>query len=354
VALELNPDDLIALSESYEPLVAVGRFAEALERVRRTLSLAPHDLHAVKRLANHRCRMGLVTGEACQETKKLIRVARKVAPQAAYAEAARATYHLYRGKWKEAVAVLEEVVEKQPLNPSSWYHYALCLFQSGDSPLASEAILTALALRKNDYPLYLAACQILPHAGRTDELQPLVNQMVSSFPERFRAWSNAGRALLLSGDERGCTISAKATQLQPQLAEPWLQHGRTLALAGSYRQAIAALSEGYQYIPPEASLLFVRASIWLAESYQKLGDQANCRKWSQEAAPRAKDLIQSDIEKSSGASLAMAHYWHGRANEGLGSVDAAMQAYQTALDHHLLYPTRQDVLNRLSLKETAP
>jgi len=347
-ALALNPADLIALSESYEPLVAMGHFAEALKRVRRTYELVPHDLHAVKRLADHRSRMGLVSGEACKETKKLIRVARKVAPQAAYAEAARATYHLYRGKYKEAVAVLREVVEKQPLNPDNWYHYALCLAQSGDSQLASDAILAALALTKNDYRLYPAACEILPHAGFVSELQPLINEMLERFPERWSAWSNAGRALLLSGDERGCTISAKATQLQPELAEPWLQHGRTLALAGSYRQAIEALSEGYQYIPQEASLLSVRASVWLAESYQKLADRANSRKWWQEAARHATELIHPDVEKASGASLAMAHYWQGRALEGLGEFETAMQAYQTALDHHLLYPARQDALNRLS------
>ncbi|MGB0386141.1 MAG: hypothetical protein ACPGWR_15140 [Ardenticatenaceae bacterium] len=40
----------------------------------------------------------------------------------------------------------------------------------------------------------------------------------------------------------------------------------------------------------------------------------------------------------------MAHYWQGRALEGLGCFDMAMQSYQTALDHHLLYPARQDVL----------
>ncbi|MGB0386840.1 MAG: sigma-70 family RNA polymerase sigma factor [Ardenticatenaceae bacterium] len=348
MALDLNPDDLIALSESYEPLVAMGYFAEALKRVRRTYKFAPHDLHAVKRLADHRSRMGLVSGEAYKETRKLIRVARKVAPQAAYAEAARATYYLCRGKSKEGVAGLREIVEKHPLNSDGWYHHALCLAQSGDSQAASDAILAALALTKNDYRLYPAACEILPDAGRMDELQPLVNEMLERFPERWTAWSSVGRALVLSGDARGCAISANATQLQPQLAEPWLQHGRTLALAGQDRQAIDALSEGYQYIPQEGALLSVRASVWLAESYQRLADETNSCKWWQEAARRAPELIPTDLEKASGASLAMAHYWQGRALEGLGEFEMAMQAYQTALDHHLLYPARQDALNRLS------
>ena len=349
VALELNPDDLIALSEGYGSLVAMGRFTEALKRVRRTLKLAPHDLHAVKRLADHRSRMGLVSGEAYKQTRKLIRVARKMAPQAAYAEAARATYYLYRGKSKKGVLVLEEMVEKHPLNPDGWYHFGLCLFQSGDPQLASEAVQEALALRKDDYRLYRAACDILPHAGRVRVLQPLVKEMLERFPERWSAWSSAGRVFVLSGDEQGCTLSAKATQLQPQLAEPWLEHGRTLALAGKDRQAIKALSNGYQYIPQEGGLLSVRASVWLAESYQKLGDSANCRKWWEEAARWAKDLVFRDLGKTSGISLAMAHYWLGRALEGLGSFDMAMQAYQTALDHHLLCPARQDVLNRLKV-----
>ncbi len=347
-ALALNPDDLIALSESYEPLIAMGRFNEALKRVRRTYKLVPHDLHAVKRLADYRCRMGLVSGQANKETKKLIRVARKVAPQAAYAEATRATYHLYRGKYKEAATVLKEVVKKQPLNADNWYHYALCLFQSEQPQLASEAILGALTLRKDDERLYRAAAEILPHAGRMDEVQPLVEQMLERFPERWRVGIMAGRALVLSGDEQGCTISANATQLQPQLAEPWLQHGRTLALAGKNRQAIDALEKAYQYIPQEASLLSVRASVSLAESYQKLGNQTNSRQWWQKAAHHATELIQPDLEHASGTSLAMAYYWQGRINEGLGELDMAKQAYQAALDHHLLYPARQDAQNRLS------
>ncbi|MGB0383720.1 MAG: tetratricopeptide repeat protein [Ardenticatenaceae bacterium] len=206
MALSLNPDDLIALSESYEPLVAVGRFDEALQRVRRTYELAPHDLHAVKRLADYRSRMGLVSREAYKESRKLIRVARKVAPQVAYAEAARATYYLCRGKPKEGLAVLREIVEKHPLNPDGWYHYALCLAQCGDSQAASDAILTALARGFDDYRLYLAACDILPTAGRMDELRPLMNQMLERFPERWSAWSSAGRGLVLLGDEQGCSI----------------------------------------------------------------------------------------------------------------------------------------------------
>ena len=353
MALELNPDDLIALSESYEPLVAMGHFAEALERVRRTLKLAPRDLHAVKRLTDHRSRMGLVSGEAYKQTKKLIRIAREMTPQAAYTEATRATYYLYRGKSEEGVAVLEEMVEKHPLNPDGWYHYALCLFQSGDPQQASEAIQEALALRKDDYRLYRAACDILPYAGvvgaQQTPLQPLVKEMLERFPERWSAWSNAGRVLLFLDDERGCTLSAKATKLQPQLAEPWLEHGRTLALAGEYRQAIEALSNGYQYIPQKGGLLSVRASVWLAESYQKLGDKTNCRKWREEAARWAKDLVLRPLSNPSGISLAMAHYWQGRALEGLGSFDAAIQAYRTALDLHLLYPARQDAINRLKV-----
>lgn len=353
MALSLNPDDLIALSESYEPLMVMGHFTEALQHVRRTLLLAPHDLHAVKRLADYRCRMGWVSGEGGKETKKLIRVARKVAPQAAYAEAARATYHLYRGKWGEGLAVLQDVVKKEPLNPDNWYQYALCLAQCGDSALASDAILAALALTKDDYRLYYAACDILPTAGRESELRALVQQMLDRFPERFRIWCHAGRALVLLGDEQGCMISAKATQLQPQLAEPWLEHGRTLALAGKDEQAIAALLTGYEYIAQDAALLSVRASVWLAEGYQHLSDETNSGQWWQEAARRAPELIQPNIKKPSGTSLPMAHYWQGRVLEGLGCFDAAMQRYQTALDHHLLYPARQDALNRLSLTQTA-
>lgn len=61
--LNINPDDIMALTESYVALCALGREEEARQRVERVLRVCPGDIPALKRMADHRCRMGQVAYE---------------------------------------------------------------------------------------------------------------------------------------------------------------------------------------------------------------------------------------------------------------------------------------------------
>jgi predicted TPR repeat methyltransferase len=49
--------------------------------------------------------------------------------------------------------------------------------------------------------------------------------------------------------EKGCRVSAKAVELQPQLADAWFRHGRVLALARKHREAVVALEQGWIELP---------------------------------------------------------------------------------------------------------
>jgi len=62
-ALALNPNDLVALSGTYQPLVALGHHQEAQVRGDRMLELAPKDVRTLARMANRRLQMGLVHGQ---------------------------------------------------------------------------------------------------------------------------------------------------------------------------------------------------------------------------------------------------------------------------------------------------
>jgi len=132
-ALKLNPYDIVANSHSYDALMAVGDVQEAQRRLQRTLELFPRDLRSLKRLADYRCGLGLVRGEEGKQTKRVIQMALRIAPEAAYMFDSLAQYHLVRGEWKEGVAVLQQFVEQHPNYPSGWYYYALCLFHTGNS-----------------------------------------------------------------------------------------------------------------------------------------------------------------------------------------------------------------------------
>ncbi|MBW4576203.1 MAG: tetratricopeptide repeat protein [Aphanothece sp. CMT-3BRIN-NPC111] len=336
--LKLNPDDITALSQSYDPLLAVGQFQEAVRRAIKVLELVPDDFQALKRLADYRSRLGLVWGEEGKQTQQLIRAALQLACQAADAYESLAYYHIFRGEWAKGVAVLQEFTEEHPNNPGGWYHYARCLFHTGDAQAGAEAILRAYGLYPNDCEIYRALCEILPVAGRLEELQPLVEEMLQRFSERWSVWATAGRALVESFKdiEGGCAVSAIGPQLQPHLADAWFRHGRVLALAGRHQEAVEALLQGWQKLPEQGSYMqSVPAAAWLGESYQALGEEATSRGWWKEARDRGLKLIDF--------SPATAHYWQGRALEALGDESGAMQAYRSALSHHLLYPAHAEV-----------
>jgi tetratricopeptide (TPR) repeat protein len=386
-ALSLNPDDIIALSQSYDTLLAVGNFQEARRRLERVLALAPDDCRAIVQLATHRCYQGLVSGEEGKQTKQLIKTALALAPDCATAHQGLSLYHLCRGKWEKAVAVLLKFTEAHPNNPMGWYHYAWCLFHTGQFQAAADASLRAYALYQNDCEIYRTLCEILPAAGRLeafgiDSLQPpkltispyipplprgargvkgeqenrlaiqtttpssphlpisLLQEMLTRFPQHWSVWVTAGRVLVetFKDIERGCSVSAHAVQLQPQLPDAWFLHGRVLALAGRHREATEALEQGWRS-QPKGYLQLASAAVWLGESYQALGDEHRSRKWWEEACQRAQALMEFNPTT--------AYYWQGRVLLALGDVRGARKAYRSALSGQLLYPARGEVKEAL-------
>lgn len=319
--------------------MAVGDFQEAGRRVSRALELAPDDVRVLKQMAAHRVYMGLISGEEGKQTRQMIRGVLQLAPHAADACESLAYYHIFRGEWEKGVALLQEFAEKHPNSPSGWYHYAWCLFHIGENQAAAKAILKAYALYQNDCKIYQALCEILPAVG-INELEPLVEEMLKRFPHRWSVWATAGRVLVKSFQDidRGCNVSAKGTQLQPQLADSWFRHGWVLALAGRHREAVEALEQGWQFLPKEGGYLqLVQAAVWLGESYRVIGNQPTSRNWCEEACKRSKELLNFNT------ATATACYWQGRALSALGDVAGAMQAYQTALSCQLLHPARGEV-----------
>ncbi|MEH2119391.1 tetratricopeptide repeat protein [Nostoc sp.] len=221
-------------------------------------------------------------------------------------------------------------------------YYGQCLFYTGEYQAAAEMMLKAYGLYPNDCEIYRALCEILPVAGRLEELQPLLEEMLERFPERWSLWATVGRVLVETFQEieRGCSFSAKGMQLQPQLADAWFGYGRVLALALKHQEAVAALEKGWQFLLAVAGdLQSAPAAVWLGESYRMLGDDGASRWWWQEACVRS--------EKLKSFNSATADYWQGRALEGLGDTLGAMQVYRSALNLQLFYPAHGEVKEAL-------
>ncbi|MEZ2238450.1 tetratricopeptide repeat protein [Microcoleus sp.] len=352
--LSLHPEDIVASIGSYDALVAVGNVRPAQQRLSKALEVAPGDFGVLKRLADTRCRMRLVSGEEGKQTKKTIASVLQLAADAADGHELLAYYHLFRGESANGVAVLEGFTEEHPNHPRGWYSYGRYLFHTGEYQMAAEAMLKAYRLYPQDCEIYRALCEILPLTSLPVPLDPpqpplkrlsnrevtlasIVEEMLERFPDRWSVWTTAGRVLVENFQEidRGCSISAKGTQLQPQLPDAWFGYGRVLALAGKHREAVEALAQGWELLPEDGGYLqSVSAAVWLGESYGVLGDEVASRQWLEKAC-QFRELMEFDP--------AMAGYWQGRALLGLGDVTEAVEAYRSALKRRLLYPFRGEV-----------
>ncbi len=366
--LSLNPDDIAALIHSYDALMAVGNIQEAQRRLNKLIVLATDDFRVLQRQLNQRCAMRLVSGKEGKETKKMIVSALRQVPHGAEAHKALAYYHIFRGDWPEGVDVLAEFAAQHPNHPHGWYYYGRCLFDTGEYQKAASAMLKAYALHPDEFEIYRALCEILPAAKMTSfsltfplkkgdggtlqtkngdniTLTFIVEEMLERFPQRWSVWATAGRVLVecFKEVERGCQISEKGTQLQPQLADAWFCHGRVLALALKHQEAVEALEKGWEFLPAGGYLQLVPAAVWLAESYRVLGDAGASKRWWEAGC--------EGCQKLTAFNPATADCWLGRVFVGLGDI-GAIKAYESALRQQLLYPAREEVENILRLLKT--
>ena len=335
--LSINPDDIVALIYSYDALMAVGDMQTARGQLNRLITLAGDDFRVLQRQIDQRCQMRLVSGEEGKLTKKMITSALRQTSYGVEAHNSLAYYHILRGDWAQGVEVLAEFTTEHPNHPYGWYYYGRCLFETGEYQKAAQMMGKAYQLYPHNCEIYRGLCEILPLAKRLEELRSVVEEMLQRFPERWSVWATAGRVLVecFQELERGCQISEQGTQLQPQLADAWLRHGRVLALAGKHQEAVLALEKGWRFLPAGGYLQSVPAAVWLGESYRVLGDVRASKGWWEAACEGCEELRAFNP--------VMANYWLGRALLGLGDKLGAIKAYEGALSQQLLYPAREEV-----------
>jgi len=343
-----QPDNLVALISSYDELIAVGELGKAEQKLSRAIDVSSQDFRVLKRQIDRSLRKRLVSSDAGKQTRKLISVALKLAPQTADSHHSLAYYYIFRGEPKKGVQILQEFTQEHQKNPSSWYYYARCLFHTGNHGEAAAAILQAYQLYPQDCEINRTLCEILSVAGQLKQLRPLLEEMLDRFPHHWSIRATVGQVLVehYQAIERGCDLSLQATHFQPQLAATWFHHGRVLALAGRPQAAVAALATGWQLLPDTGGNLHaVSAATCLAESYAGSEDpesriqnpeSTDCsQSWWQETYRRAEGLMNFDP--------AMACYWQGKALEELGTWKDAIDAYNKALDWQLLNPALGEV-----------
>ncbi|NER28399.1 MAG: tetratricopeptide repeat protein [Symploca sp. SIO1C4] len=340
--LKLSPDDVIALNYNHDALLTSGNIQAAWKSLNKTLDLAPGHIGVLERVINHRLRRRLVKAQEGKKTRQLIRKVMQLAPDSVNIQALLVYYHIFRTESAKATALLDKLIKDYLNNPLGWYYYARFMFHTGQLPEAVTAILKAHKMYRQNWGIYQALCEILPAAGKIEQLRLVVAEMLELFPERWSVWATSGQVLVehFQEVEQGSRLSAKAIELQPQLADAWFCHGRVLTLLGKHLEAIEVLKEGWQCLPAkETCLQSLPAAGGLAENSKAIGDEVNHRHWWTVVANNAQQLTDFDP--------VLAYYWQGRASAALGDKTKARQAYHHTLNQHLLYPAEEEVKESL-------
>lgn len=344
----IAPNDflaLLALIYIYDALIALGDFSVARDKLSRAIAIAPDDIRTIQRQLDRRCQMRLVSGQEGKLTKRMLTSLLKRSSHSADAQKSLAYYHILRGDWQLGIQVLADLTAQYPNYPHAWYYYGKCLFETGEYEQAIAAMGRAYHLYPHDCEIYLGLCEMLATAKQLQDLQPLIEEMLLRFPDRWRVWATAGRIFVesLEQKERGCIVSQQAIALAPQLADPWILHGRVLALAGKHPAAIHALEQGKALLRI-GGLQLIPVALWLGDSYSlsslsDRGDRAiaisTANNYWQTACQGCRDLQEHDP--------AMTSYWLGKALTNLGDRLGGIQAYEKALKCQLLYPIRGEV-----------
>lgn len=339
-SLKIVPNNIVALTYSYEALLQMGRLRKAHQHITLALGLDRENVPALKWLADYRSSWGLVRGKEGQRTRQLIEKALQLSSESAEAHESLALYHLFRGEWTESIAVMRAYTEHHLACPEGWHCYALLLSRTGESAGAVEAIMKAYALHRSDWRIQKNACKILASARRSESLLTILEEMLVRFPNHWSLWTTAGLTLMTAGNEpdRACAIATRGPQLQPYIPLVWFEYGRVLALADKHLEATAALNVG-QSLLSEVSEQTIKASAWLGESMRNLGRHQEAQDcWSK---------VVRLVDEFTEMNPARASYWRGMALENLGDTNGSLLAYESALQSHLLYPERQELQQRM-------
>lgn len=185
--LQDNPDDLVALTFSYVPLIMDKRYEEAQCRMERAWKLDPGNALALAQLIDSRCHMGQVWGDVGTHIKTLIRRAIQLAGETPDVQASRAHYHMARGEQNTGLSLLKQYTTNHANCPSGWHHYARWHLRSGAVQCAAAAIQQAYALDPNDPMIYQTACDILMSTGEEDDVQIFIGEVLLECLDRCGA-----------------------------------------------------------------------------------------------------------------------------------------------------------------------
>jgi tetratricopeptide (TPR) repeat protein len=232
---------------------------------------------------------------------------------------------LAKGRYDEAIDLLEVIVESNPSEEPAWLRLAWAHWDAGnkDRSIAcwerllecefSHQVFTGFA--------YDELVRIYRQEGLIDRLVTLCEKAVAIQPEDVGLLTEMGSTYLLSGNyEKACETFGKLSRMEEDNPLFACRLGEALCCAGYPAEGIEAFEKAAAIDPEEADRYFFQA----ADLFMKRND-----------ATRAKNLLGKCLQIAPSNSLYYCSL--GDALVALGQIDDAFAAYDEACRHNHHY-----------------
>jgi tetratricopeptide (TPR) repeat protein len=269
---EKSLKELVASDEGNLPLrMGLGRFyeghghpkeAEAVYRgvIAEGKSEGP-ALEARNRLAS----LALQAGRA-EDAEALLQQVLDASPRDNEALVMRAKLAMGSGDAPAAIADLRSVLRDQPSSQPLLRTLAEAHSANGDSALAEETLRAASQVNPRDIATRLALARFLIDAGRADEAQPVVDQLVADQPADVPSLEAALRVQMVRRDYAAARRSAEAIQrVRPDGVTGPLLLGKVAHAEGKLDEARVSLEKALALAPDSIDPLGALVRVDLAQ-----------------------------------------------------------------------------------------
>ncbi|MEE8584539.1 MAG: sigma-70 family RNA polymerase sigma factor [Acidobacteriota bacterium] len=296
-ALRQEGDDSLALTFCHDALLEAGRRLGALERIRRAVELDPSNVLALQRLVDHRSKASQLTGEAGQQTRKMLRRLRRLASRRAETWRSVARLRLAQGNWKKAEGTMADFLDTHRRHSRGWLYYGEILRETGKSREAKEAIRKAFELDPHDRTIRFAYCAWMSRSVPGRQLVGLIERTLELFPHDPRT---ARMAALALRQIPGCGRRVEkwieeAIRLQPDLPDSFFCRARVLMSWGRDLEAILAFEKGWALLPEGDSFeQAAQVALEIGRCWSRQGERRHSRTWFRAACRHAEALRRLD------------------------------------------------------------
>jgi len=329
--LEADAADPLARVLCHDALLAAGRPIAAREQLVEAFARGDASAPVLERLIADRCRARAIDDDA---VGRLLAALRQAAPQRAATHAAAALLLLANGRGQEAESFMTGFVAEHRKHPGGWLWLACIRGAVGGARAAVLAASSSLCLDETDREAWLAAGRLVRQAAAAISARRLSRRIGKLFPGDPPLLAEAGLLASVAGDPRETSaFCAAARRLDPALPRLHFAHAEVLASAGSDREAVMALLEGWELLPvSDGHQEAAQAALLLARCHVRLGEPLEARAWLRVALLRAVTLEDVDPPLS--------FFLRGQALAAIGSHAEALAAYRQAAARHLVHPWR--------------